>query len=52
MISIYNETIKSYNSHIRGFFNSMFLNAATFPKKTPFAAAAGTEVAPTVDFSK
>ena len=48
----YNETIKSYNSHIRGFFNSMFLNAATFPKKTPFAAAAGTEVAPTVDFLK
>jgi LemA protein len=47
----YNETIKAYNSHIRGFFNSMFLNAATFPKKTPFAAAAGTEVAPTVDFS-
>ena len=48
----YNETIKAYNSHIRGFFNSMFLNAATFPKKTPFSAAAGTEVAPTVDFSK
>ena len=48
----YNETIKAYNSHIRGFFNSMFLNAVTFPKKTPFAAAAGTEIAPTVDFSK
>jgi LemA protein len=47
----YNETIKEYNTHIRGFFNSMFLNAQTFPKKTPFAAAAGTEVAPTVDFN-
>ena len=48
----YNETIKSYNTHIRGFINSMFLNPVTFPKKTPFAAAAGSEVAPTVDFSK
>lgn len=47
----YNETIKEYNTHIRGFFNSMFLNAQTFPKKSPFAAAAGTEVAPTVDFN-
>ena len=43
--------IKEYNSHIRGFFNSMFLKSQTFPKKTPFAAAAGTEVAPTVDFN-
>jgi hypothetical protein len=25
----YNETIKKYNSHIRGFFNSMFLNKWT-----------------------
>lgn len=48
----YNESIKAYNTHIRGFFNSMFLNSATFPKKEPFAAAAGSEVAPTVDFSK
>jgi LemA protein len=47
----YNGVIKEYNSHIRGFFNSMFLNQETFPKKSPFAAAAGTEVAPTVDFS-
>jgi LemA protein len=47
----YNETIKEYNTHIRGFFNSMFLNAQTFPKKSPFVAAAGTEVAPTVDFN-
>ena len=48
----YNETIKAYNTHIRGFINSMFLNPVTFPKKTPFAAAAGSEVVPTVDFSK
>lgn len=47
----YNGVIKEYNSHIRGFFNSMFLNPETFPKKSSFAAAAGTEVAPTVDFS-
>lgn len=48
----YNESIKVYNTHIRGFFNSMFLNAATFPKKEPFKAAEGSEIAPTVDFSK
>lgn len=46
----YNGLIKEYNSHIRGFFNSMFLNAETFPKKEAFAAAAGSEVAPTVSF--
>lgn len=47
----YNEVIKEYNTHIRGFFNSMFLNPEVFPKKNPFAATAGSEVAPTVDFS-
>ena len=46
----YNEAVKQYNAHIRGFFNSMFLNSATFPKKEGFKAAAGTEVAPTVAF--
>ena len=46
----YNESIKVYNTHIRGFFNSMFLNAAVFSKKEPFAAAAGSEIAPTVKF--
>jgi LemA protein len=46
----YNEAVKTYNAHIRGFFNSMFLNSATFPKKEGFKAAAGTEVAPTVAF--
>jgi LemA protein len=46
----YNEAVKQYNAHIRGFFNSMFLNSSTFPKKEGFKAAAGTEVAPTVAF--
>lgn len=48
----YNQTVKEYNSHIRGFFNSMFLNKETFPKKEVFKAASGSETAPTVDFSK
>lgn len=46
----YNESVKKYNSHIRGFFNSMFLNKDTFPKKEAFKANAGSEVAPTVSF--
>lgn len=46
----YNEAVKAYNSHIRGFFNSMFLNSETFKKKDQFAATAGSEVAPTVAF--
>lgn len=46
----YNEAVKSYNSHIRGFFNSMFLNKETFPKKDPFKETAGSEVAPKVEF--
>lgn len=46
----YNEAVKQYNAHIRGFFNSMFLNSSTFPKKEGFKATAGTEVAPTVAF--
>jgi LemA protein len=48
----YNGSVKQYNSHIRGFFNSMFLNKETFPKKEVFKAAPGSETAPTVDFSK
>jgi LemA protein len=46
----YNEAVKSYNSHIRGFFNSMFLNKETFAKKEPFKEAAGSEKAPEVKF--
>ncbi len=48
----YNESVKSYNIHIRGFFNSIFLNPVIFPKKQSFQVAEGSEVAPTVDFSK
>lgn len=46
----YNQSVKEYNSHIRGFFNSMFLNKETFAKKEPFKESAGSENAPTVDF--
>lgn len=46
----YNESVKNYNSHIRGFLNSMFLNKETFPKKEVFKAAEGSEIAPKVEF--
>ena len=46
----YNTAVRSYNSHIRGFLNSMFLNKETFPKKEPFKEAAGSEKAPVVKF--
>ncbi len=48
----YNNSVRSYNSHIRGFFNSMFLNKAIFTVKEPFKEAAGSEVAPKVSFEK
>lgn len=48
----YNEAVKEYNAHIRGFFNSMFLNKETFGKKEPFKESAGSENAPKVDFSE
>lgn len=46
----YNEAIKDYNTHIRGFFASMFLNAEKFPKKEPFKETPGSEKAPEVKF--
>jgi LemA protein len=46
----YNESVKEYNSHIRGFLNSMFLNKDTFAKKEPFKESAGSEKAPEVKF--
>jgi LemA protein len=46
----YNASVKQYNSHIRGFLNSMFLNKETFPKKESFKAAEGSEKAPEVKF--
>jgi LemA protein len=47
---LYNESVKEYNTHIRGFFNSMFLNKETFPKKEGFKASAGAENSPNVKF--
>jgi LemA protein len=46
----YNESVKIYNTHIRGFFASMMLNAATFGKKEGFKASAGAENAPKINF--
>ncbi len=46
----YNGAVKEYNSHIRGFLNSMFLNKETFPKKEAFKESAGSEKAPEVSF--
>lgn len=46
----YNESVKEFNSHIRGFFNNMFLNKEVFSKKEPFKEAAGSEIAPEVKF--
>jgi len=46
----YNKSVKEYNKHIRGFFNSMFLNKETFAVKEGFKEAAGSEVAPKVEF--
>lgn len=46
----YNKAVKDYNKHIRGFFNSMFLNKDTFPKKEGFKESAGSENAPKVEF--
>ncbi|MEN9441713.1 MAG: hypothetical protein RLZ33_1790 [Bacteroidota bacterium] len=39
----YNEAIKSYNTHIRGFFARMFINSEEFPKMEGFKADAGAE---------
>ena len=46
----YNQATKEYNTHIRGFFNSMFINHETFPRKTGFTADKGSENAVDVDF--
>jgi len=47
---LYNESVKEYNTHVRGFFASMFLNAEKFPVKEGFKAAAGAENSPNVKF--
>ena len=46
----YNEAIKDYNTHIRGFFTRMFINTEEFPRKEGFKASAGAENAPSVEF--
>ena len=47
---LYNEAVKNYNTHIRGFFTSMFLNKETFPRKEMFQAMSGADNAPSADF--
>jgi len=51
----YNETIKDYNTYVRGFFKKMALNwfggGEDWSVKKGFEAAAGSENAPKVDFS-
>jgi len=50
----YNETIKSYNSYVRGYFKRMALNwfgsGEEFAVRKGFEAAAGSEKAPEVKF--
>ena len=46
----YNEAVKLYNAHITGFINEMLLNKTRFPAKESFKAAAGSEIAPKVEF--
>ncbi len=50
----YNETIKTYNSYVRGFFKKMALNmfggGEDFTPRKGFEAAAGAEKAPEVKF--
>jgi LemA protein len=47
---LFNESVKEYNVHLRGFFNRIFLSSEEFPKKEGFKAAAGAENAPDVKF--
>ena len=48
----YNEAAKVYNTKIKTFPTNMMAGIAGFTQKGYFEAAAGTENAPTVDFSK
>ncbi len=48
----YNETAKVYNTKIKTFPTNMLAGIAGFTQKGYFEATAGTENAPTVDFSK
>jgi len=47
----YNESIQLYNTHISGFFNSMFLNKVMFPyDEGTFSSAPGSDKAPEIKF--
>ncbi|UXX79096.1 LemA family protein [Reichenbachiella carrageenanivorans] len=46
----FNEIVQSYNTLIRRFPNTIFAGMFGFEKRTPFAAQAGSENAPTVEF--
>ena len=52
----YNESIKGYNTYVRGFFKRMALNmfggGEDFSVRKGFEASAGAQEAPKVDFSK
>lgn len=47
---LYNEAVQSYNVNVRKFPNIIWAWIFNFDKKTPFAAEAGAEKAPTVEF--
>ena len=52
----YNESVKTYNTYVRGYFKKMALgffgDGEEFAVRQPFAAQAGSENAPKVDFNK
>jgi LemA protein len=47
---LFNESVKEYNVHLRGFFNRMFLSKEEFPKKSGFKGEVGAEKSPDVNF--
>ena len=51
----FNDSVKEYNSYIRGYFKKMALNFfggdEDFSVRKPFESSAGADVAPTVDFN-
>lgn len=46
----FNDIVRAYNSYIRSFPNNIFAGMFNFDTKAYFEAAAGAEVAPTVEF--
>ena len=47
---LYNEAVQTYNVSVRKFPNNIWAMIFSFDKKTPFAAEAGAEKAPEVQF--